>query len=165
MISFRKVQKKDLNLLLVSLDYPPNDGGISRISGDIIRSLVTKGYLTSVLTFSTSQNNASKRPNADYLNISKLKGLRDLQLIYNVFKVGREKRILATVWNPGATLAMLAGAKRVSILVHGTEILEYNDKPFRSWLRRIVLERAHHVICNSKFNEKLVNKIAPKAKT
>tara|TARA_B100000900_G_scaffold395169_1_gene393293 strand:+ start:998 stop:2122 length:1125 start_codon:yes stop_codon:yes gene_type:complete len=165
MISFRKVQKKDLNLLLVSLDYPPNDGGISRISGDIIRSLVTKGYLTSVLTFSTSQNNASKRPNADYLNISKLKGLRDLQLIYNVFKVGREKRILATVWNPGATLAMLAGAKRVSILVHGTEILEYNDKPFRSWLRRIVLERANHVICNSKFNEKLVNKIAPKAKT
>lgn len=165
MISFKKFQKKDLNLLLVSLDYPPNDGGISRISGDIIRSLVTKGYLTSVLTFYTNQNNASKRPNADYLNISKLKGLRDLQLIYNVFKVRREKRILATVWNPGATLAMLAGARRVSILVHGTEILEYNDKPFRSWLRRMVLERANQVICNSKFNQKLVNKIAPKAKT
>ena len=76
MISFKKFQKKDLNLLLVSLDYPPNDGGISRISGDIIRSLVTKGYLTSVLTFYTNQNNASKRPNADYLNISKLKGLK-----------------------------------------------------------------------------------------
>ena len=60
---------------------------------------------------------------------------------------------------------MLAGARRVSILVHGTEILEYNDKPFRSWLRRMVLERANQVICNSKFNQKLVNKIAPKAKT
>ena len=49
--------------------------------------------------------------------------------------------------------------------MHGTEILEYNDKPFRSWLRRMVLERANQVICNSKFNQKLVNKIAPKAKT
>ena len=154
-----------LNLLLLSLDYPPNDGGISEMAGDITRTLTSKGCLTRVVTFSANDNTGSARPKADYLEISKHKGLRDLQLMYAVNQVGRDTRILATKWNPEATLAMLAGARRVSILVHGMELIENNGQPLRNWLRRLVLERAHQVICNSKFCEKLVRKIAPKAQT
>ena len=154
-----------LNLLLLSLDYPPNDGGISRMAGDITRALTSKGCLIRVVTFSADDNTGSTRPKADYWEISKHKGLRELQLMYAINQAGRDTRILATSWNPEATMAMLAGARRVSILVHGDEIMEYNGKPFRTWLRRLVLERAHQVICNSKFNEKLVHKIAPKART
>jgi phosphatidyl-myo-inositol dimannoside synthase len=154
-----------LNLLLLSLDYPPNDGGISKVAGDITRTLTSKGCLTRVVTFSANDNTGSARSKADYLEISKHKGLRDLQLMYAVNQVGRDTRILATKWNPEATMAMLAGARRVSILVHGDEIMEHNDKPLRTWVRRLVFERAHQVICNSRFNEKLVHKIAPKAQT
>ena len=154
-----------LNLLLLSLDYPPNDGGISRMAGDITRALTSKGCLTRVVTFSADNNTGLKRPKADYWVISKHKVLRDLQLMYVANQAGRDTRILATTWNPEATMAMLAGARRVSILVHGDEIMEHNDKPLRTWVRRLVFERAHQVICNSKFNEKLVHKIAPKAQT
>ena len=154
-----------LNLLLLSLDYPPNDGGISRMAGDITRALTSKGCLTRVVTFSADNNTGLTRPKADYWVISKHKGLRDLQLMYVANQAGRDTRILATTWNPEATMAMLAGARRVSILVHGDEIMEHNDKPLRTWVRRLVFERAHQVICNSKFNEKLVHKIAPNAQT
>tara|TARA_B100000780_G_scaffold276500_1_gene245208 strand:+ start:1012 stop:2103 length:1092 start_codon:yes stop_codon:yes gene_type:complete len=154
-----------LNLLLLSLDYPPNDGGISHMAGDITRELTSKGCLIRVVTFSADDKTGSARPEADYLEISKHKGLRDLQLMYAVNQVGRDTRILATSWNPEATLAMLAGARRVSILVHGNELIENNGQPLRNWLRRLVLERAHQLICSSKFTEKLVHKIAPKART
>ena len=154
-----------LNLLLLSLDYPPNDGGISHMAGDITRALTSKGCLTRVVTFSANDNTGSTRPNADYWEISRHKGLRDLQLMYAVNQAGRDTRVLAIKWNPEATLAMLAGARRVSILVHGTELMENNGQPLRTWLRRLVLERAHQIICNSKFNEKRVHKIAPKAQT
>ena len=60
---------------------------------------------------------------------------------------------------------MLAGARRVSILVHGSELKNYKFKPFKTMLRRFVLERAHIVICNSAHNEKIIKKIAPKAQT
>ena len=98
-----------LNLLLLSLDYPPNDGGISHMAGDITRALTSKGCLTRVVTFSANDNTGSTRPNADYWEISRHKGLRDLQLMYAVNQAGRDTRVLAIKWNPEATLAMLAG--------------------------------------------------------
>lgn len=164
-MSLKKFKKKIYSFLYLSLDYPPNIGGISRLAGELTSQLHSKGLKVCVVTHSCKNKNTYIRPIADYYEVSKIKIIRYIQIILAVRYLGLKKPILTSLWNPEATLAMLAGAKRVSILVHGTELKIYKFKPFRTWLRRIVLERANNVICNSIYNEKIVNEIAPKAKT
>lgn len=161
----QKTSADRLSLLLLSLDYPPNDGGISRLAGGLIQALLDTGCALRVVTFPAGNTKGLPRPATDTLEIAHRKGLRDLQILRAVRDVGRETPILATVWNPEATLAMLTGARRVSILAHGNEVMEYTRQPLGTWLRRRIMERAHVVICNSRFTETLVQKIAPAART
>jgi phosphatidyl-myo-inositol dimannoside synthase len=155
--------------LVLSLDYPPNDGGISRLSAGLVAALVTAHPEPHVVTFASSGNSGVARPLAPVTEVERRKGVRDWQLfraIRNHLKLfGRDGPILATLWNPEATLAVLAGARRVSILAHGNEVMPYKRRGVKHWLRRIVLQRAHVVICNSGFTETLVKAIAPKAET
>ena len=78
---------------------------------------------------------------------------------------GPNAPIVTSVWNPEATLAMLSGARRVLILAHGNEVMPYRRQVLRTRVRRLVLGRAKMVVCNSRFTESLVKKIAPHAQT
>lgn len=154
-----------IEILFLSLDYPPNDGGISRLSAGLAKTLLDKGCAIKVITFSSDSIGGLSRPQVNTLEVVRWKVGRDLQMIRNVRKVNRNTRILCSVWNPEATIALLAGARRVSILAHGNEVMKYNGKTLRTWLRRLILEKARVVICNSFFTESLVKNIAPKART
>jgi phosphatidylinositol alpha-1,6-mannosyltransferase len=158
------------NPILLSLDYPPNDGGISRLSAGLAEALREAERSPIVVTFAAQGRQGLARPIVAHIEVNRRKGMRDLQIMQAVrhhLDTARscDVPILATVWNPEATLAMLVGAKRVSILAHGNEVMPYRSGHPKALLRRFVLERAHAVICNSRFTQGLVRDIAPRAHT
>lgn len=157
------------NLLVLSLDYPPNDGGISRLASALVMALRKQGSTLQVVTIKAGDTTGLPRPEVRHLEVAQRKGWRDWQLVQSVRahlrRHGADAPILATVWNPEATLALLAGAQRVSILAHGNEVMPYPGPGPKALLRQAVLERAHAVICNSHFTETLVRQAAPRART
>jgi phosphatidylinositol alpha-1,6-mannosyltransferase len=87
---------------------------------------------------------------------------------------GRGNTVLASVWNPEATLAMLLGLvgllpRNLWVMAHGNEVMAYPKTSGRyalkGWLRRRVLHYARGVICNSHYTEQLVKSLAPSANT
>ncbi|MAQ44255.1 MAG: hypothetical protein CL812_00085 [Confluentimicrobium sp.] len=156
-------------LLLLSLDYPPNDGGISRLGAGLVTTMVGRGLSPRIVSLVDAGKSGIHRPAATHVDVEPARSRRDLQIFCNVrahlAKYGRDAPILATVWNPEATLALLAGARRVSILAHGNEVMPYLRSGLKGRLRRYVLKRAHVVICNSRFTESLVLDAAPAART
>jgi phosphatidylinositol alpha-1,6-mannosyltransferase len=110
-----------------------------------------------------------KRPVGSVTEVSRRKGMRDWQVFKEIRnhlrQYGRDLPILATVWNPEATLALLAGARRVTILAHGNEVMPYPRNGLKARVRRMVLERARVVVCNSRFTEGLVKQIAPNVRS
>ncbi|MCE6949622.1 glycosyltransferase family 4 protein [Cereibacter sphaeroides] len=156
-------------LLLLSLDYPPNDGGISRLVSEAVAALEAAGQKTRVVTFASGGRTGLPRPESEVAEVDRRKGLRDLQLLQLVRRhlrqYGPDAPIVTSVWSPEATLAMLAGARRVTILAHGNEVMPYRRQVLKTRLRRLVLGRAKMVVCNSRFTESLVRQIAPQART
>ncbi len=154
---------------MLSLDFPPNDGGISRLSAGAVAALEASGMRARAVTFKMGNRSGLMRPSSHIEEVDVRKGKRDWQIVREIrryiYEFGKEAPILATLWNPEATLAMLAGAKRYSILAHGNEVMSYKRNGFKGQLRRIVMERAHAVICNSRYTESLVKSIAPKSRT
>ena len=153
------------SLALLSLDFPPNDGGISRLVGGMTQALHEAGCNTTVVTFEAAGREGLPRPPARYIEVPRRKGLRDWALFRAVRALKPGTPILTSVWNPEAALALLAGKRRISILAHGNEVMRYKGQSLKARLRRFVLERAHVVICNSHFTEGLVRDIAPGART
>lgn len=156
-------------LLILSLDYPPNDGGVSRLASGAVSALHDAGVTTHVVTFAAAGRTGMPRPSGFLSEVVRRKGRRDWQIFKLVRRYlrrsGRDGAILTSVWNPEATLAFLAGARRVTILAHGNEVMPYDRNGLKAWLRRRVLARARVVVCNSHFTETLVKKLVPAART
>jgi phosphatidylinositol alpha-1,6-mannosyltransferase len=156
-------------LLVLSLDYPPNDGGISRLASGVVASLHGLGATLTVVTFGAGDRLGPDRPSSTVVEVSHLKGWRDLELMRQVRSFirrnGRDAPILSTVWNPEATIALIAGGRRISILAHGNEVMPYGRPSLKGWLRGVILTSAHVVICNSRYTETLVKRVAPRSRT
>jgi phosphatidylinositol alpha-1,6-mannosyltransferase len=157
--------EKTTTMLLLSLDYPPNDGGISRLAAELTKALLESNSALRVVTLKSTETGGLKRPNVECHEVSRKRGVREWQIFRALRGYGRAAPILTTLWNPEATIAIIAGWRRVSILAHGNEVMPYLDKPLKQRLRRYVFEKAHVVICNSHFTEGLVRQIAPRATT
>lgn len=158
-----------MSVLIFSLDYPPNDGGISRLVSGAVAAFEASGEKVQVVTLASGARTGLPRPGGEVVEVDRRKGLRDVQMLRLVRQhlrhYGPNAPILTSVWNPEATLAMLAGARRVTVLAHGNEVMPYPRKGWKARLRRLVLERARVVVCNSGFTETLVRQIAPAART
>lgn len=156
-------------LLVLSLDYPPNDGGISRLVASTVKALGARGVRCRVVTHPEAGRIGPMRPVGDVVEVSAHKARRDLGLFFEVRRYlkanGSNAPILASVWNPEATIALLAGAKRLTILAHGNEVMPYPRGRLKKCLRRAVLTRAWSVVCNSRFTEALVEAVAPGSTT
>ncbi|MEP3145194.1 glycosyltransferase family 4 protein [Qipengyuania citrea] len=157
------------DLLIISLDYPPNDGGISRLASGMVGALQEAGLHIHVITSAAEGRLGLARPASEYTEVRRCKGLRDVGILLAIRRhfqtFGSGIPILTTVWNPEATLALLAGSRRVIVLAHGNEVMRYRYRGLKAIFRRFVLERAKVVVCNSRFTQDLVRQIAPAART
>ena len=155
-------------LLVFSFDYPPNDGGISRLCAGIVEGLSFRGVTVSVVA--QAANGGSGRPappRVPEVRLGPGRPRRELQ----AWRLLRKERpgcpVLCALWYPEGMISLAAGVKPVVILAHGSELLAPRAAWRRAWwrrLQRLVLERAALVVSNSEFTRRLVFEAAPRAR-
>ncbi len=150
--------------LVLSFDYPPNDGGISRLALGLVGELIAARLAPEVVTLDAAGAVGLARPDCPHHEVPVRRGPREWALLRILWREPRDRPVLCMVWNPEATVALLAGRRRVSIWAHGNEVMPYRGRWLRRWLRRRVLSHAHVVVCNSAFTRSLVAEIAPRAR-
>lgn len=159
--------KNDISIL--AYDYPPNDGGISRLTASFCQELHDTGHNIEVCTLSMAKPKAGLyRPDIPTYELPTKKGFREIGLAKYLLKTPKDKKFITTVWNPEATIAYGLQRKNLYILAHGNEVMPYPDATkfkIKSELRRRVLQSARCVICNSRYTEQLVLNINSNIKT
>lgn len=156
-------------LIILSYDYPPNDGGISRLTAAFAKQLADSGMNLEICTLKADNvEQRLSRPELPTVELSRRKGLRELELIKYLITKPKQIKVITTVWNPEGTLALLLRRTNLYILAHGNEVMPYpkgSKYLLKSWLRKKVLTSARCVVCNSQYTEQLVANISPNIKT
>src|ERR1035437_1851528 len=155
------------SLLLLSFDYPPNDGGIARLCSEIVTGSTQVGVGVQVIAPAPRKAipAASSQPNV--LRVKHARPWRE----WESFRALRDRTcrgpVVCGAWYPAGLLAQLAGARPRVILAHGLELMATKARGRREiWGRmlRFVCESADLVIANSEYTRKLVLRKAPGAK-
>jgi phosphatidylinositol alpha-1,6-mannosyltransferase len=152
-------------MILFSFDYPPCDGGISRLCAEIAGQLRLRHAELTIL----AQQSPEKTRN-DPSDTQRVYGRRPLREILALFRLRRLKKldntVLCGIWYPEGLIAVLSGCKNIVILGHGNELMVYN----RGWrkiawnaLRKWVLKKASCIIANSSYTAALAAHAAPGA--
>lgn len=152
-------------ITVLAYDYPPNDGGISRLGAGIVEGFVRCGWTPEAITLKPGGHEGPARPAAAHCEVSRQRGWREAGTLAHLLRTPRVRPIIATAWNPEGSVAALTGRARLTILAHGNELMNYDGRPVKARLRRWVLGRAHCVVCNSAYTQRLVQEIAPDART
>lgn len=155
--------------IIISYDYPPNDGGISRLTAAFATELAARDINIEVCTLEgNSIKQGLQRPSLPTVELSRNKGQREFGLLRYLLSRPKKSKIITTVWNPEASLTWLLGRKNLYILAHGNEVMPYPKGIkylLKSWLRKKVLTSARCIICNSHYTEQLALNISPNIKT
>lgn len=147
-------------IVILTYDYPPNNGGIARLCGEIV--------------------NQCKLQRMDYLVVTSVDGPEDERIVriigkrpWNDFRILCYLRqnltdndvILTGTFHPDGLLAYLSGRK-CYFLGHGAEFLE-GDGFFRKKIwphyRKWLLTKSTDNISNSHYTAGLIKKCSPKA--
>lgn len=158
------------NLIILSYDFPPQDGGIARLCQEI--AVGQERYFKKVTVLTTNRKGNSYTYN--YTEIDRIEFLEDrIKCEYEILKYFRsisdksEYVVLTATWHPEGLLGVLSGFKNIFFLAHGTELLS-GDSNFRKriWLPlycKFLLNKAKAVIANSNYTKRLVTNIQPRA--
>jgi len=154
-------------MLLFSFDYPPNDGGISRLCSEIVQGLVSRQHEVTVLT---QQFDEVELPDihklASTTKVIFKRPQRELQALVHFRTTPNLNICVSSIWYPEGLLAQVSNFKHRVILAHSAELYPPTQKwrqPLWRYLQRIVLEKADVVIANSHFTANFVKQVAPKA--
>lgn len=147
-------------IILLSFDYPPNNGGIARLCHEIVKELKRRELPYHVVT-----NVAS---DSDDENVTRITGRRG-EVEYKILKflkkhTSSEDLILCDTWHPAGSLAKISGRKYF-ILAHGAEYLpgaSFFRKKIYPIYRRSVLRGAECIIANSHYTAGLVESHSPR---
>ncbi|MGJ0429901.1 glycosyltransferase family 4 protein [Methylobacter sp.] len=155
-------------LSILSYDYPPNDGGISRLVSTIVNELSRRGRQIEVLTLAADGRPGLTRPQIPTQEVSRTRVQRDIATFVYLRGLPSNIPILATIWSPEGALAYLTRRTDNILMAYGNEVMPYPNGLrycIKNWLRRKVLSSARTVICCSRYTERLVRAISPNAKT
>lgn len=155
-------------IVMVSYDYPPLEGGISRLCAAVVAALAGAGYPISVIATDWVRADGFPAPAVSTTRVPVQRPLREFRTWRLLRALPRDTLIVTDVWHPEATLALLAGHRRLVVLAHGNELLPGTGgllNTIKTRLRRAVLGRAQRVICNSRYTEGLVKNVAPRVRT
>jgi phosphatidylinositol alpha-1,6-mannosyltransferase len=157
----------DESLLIHSFDYPPNDGGISRLCAEIAGEYAQKPAGACVLTQRTpTRGGATIAPHVPEIRLTARRPLREWQALRALHRSGRGRPVIAGIWYPEGLLVMLAGVRPLVILAYGSELMPTPSRVRRALWRRLqrhVLTAADLVIACSEYTRGLVLASAPEA--
>lgn len=148
---------------LLSFDYPPNHGGISRLCGEIARALRDRGARGGVVTQAAREPTPAAYPIGARVPASRPQ--RELSTLRHLR--GSTGGVLAGIWYPEGLLALLARRRPLVVLAHGLELRPTRAHWRRSLWRmlcRRVLTAADLVITNSHYTGELAREVAPTAR-
>lgn len=155
-------------LIIISYDFPPQDGGIARLCQEI--AVGQKKYFNEVTVLTTNRKGESYTYNFAQINRVEFTEERikcEIEIVKYLknIKYKNEYIVLTATWHPEGLLAYLGGFKNIFLLAHGTELLSGNSF-FRKniWLPfygKFLLKRAKGIVANSNYTKKLVNAIQP----
>ncbi|OQA49246.1 MAG: GDP-mannose-dependent alpha-(1-6)-phosphatidylinositol monomannoside mannosyltransferase [Bacteroidetes bacterium ADurb.Bin302] len=145
-------------LVLLSYDYPPNNGGIARLCGGIVRELKGRSYPYLVVT-----NVRSDHSDSD--NVVRISGKRGI-LEWRILKFLRNNTtnddiVLCDTWHPAGFLSLLSG-RDTYILCHGAELMSgkgFFKKHIKPVYRKWVLNHCKGAIANSQYTERLISSL------
>lgn len=152
---------------LWSYDFPPGDGGISRLCSAMVEELARRGRFKRTLTVVAGTAAGPNRPDVPTVVVPRRPGFRELMTAYHALRAPADTCVISSVWNPEGSLAWLLRKRDALVMAHGNEVMPYPAGPryrLKGWLRRQVLQSARTVVCNSRYTEGLVKAIAPDAR-
>lgn len=151
-------------MIVFSFDYPPRDGGIARLSSEIVSAAADAGVHVEVLTQSSELSGLSV-PGVPTDRVNPERPLRELAALMRV-PSWRDAVVVSGIWYPEGLLAALGQPRFHAILAHGMELMPAPD-PWRrrlwSTLQRRTLEGAQLVVANSRYTAEWVRRTAPDA--
>ena len=150
-------------IILLSFDYPPNNGGISRLCKEIVTELQRRGIDYHVVT-----NVPSEAEDEHVTRIVASRGVAEYRILRFIRKhTTRRDIIICDTWHPAGSLAALSG-RRFFVLAHGAEFLPgmtFFRKRLIPPYRRLILRKSAGVIANSHYTERLVSSLAKGLRT
>lgn len=144
-------------IVLLANDYPPNNGGISRLCGDIVSELKNRGIPYLVIT--SAHNSTGMKDDENIIRIIKKRGFLEYEIL-KILKsnITDDDIILCDTWYPAGLLCKMA-RKKYHILAHGAELLPgIGIIRSKIWpiIRQMVLNGSEGVIANSHYTANLV---------
>jgi phosphatidylinositol alpha-1,6-mannosyltransferase len=153
-------------VLLFSFNYPPNDGGVSRLCAELVSGLQRRGVGIQVLS-QRRDGVGSYLPSVPEERVAMRRPWRELAALRELRRTGANAAVICGRWYPEGLLAALAGVRPIVILAHGLEIKptrEHWRRRIWLWLMQRVLDRAEVVVANSGYTAQLVRTMAPSAR-
>ena len=159
-------------IIIFSYDFPPNTGGISRLTEKIAWFLAERygeQHIIEVLTLFNSSREFY-HPNVKIITVTPTLSGRTIEA-YNYLSEIKDKEntiVICGLWWPEGVVTEIAGLKNTYILTHAAEI-----RPDNTWFRKkiwipivasSVLRRAKKIVANSEFTAKLSTTLSPKAR-
>lgn len=145
---------------MVSFDYPPLEGGISRLCAAIVDDLLLRNHPVEVISRQTSAAQvAFQAPKTPEYRVPAKRFKADWQLFKRLRKYHRDDIVITGVWYPEALIAWFAGCRHIAVLAHGNDIMHGQPtlkNRLLSWARKHVFKRAKIVIANSHYTGNLV---------
>lgn len=150
-------------VIIFSYDFPPNNGGVSRLTSNIAKHLnlqKRENYTIEVLTIRNERRINKQYDYPIHTVVSTLKGRTfDAYRFLTNIKDKKNVIVICGLWWPEGLVAEIAGIKNIFILTHAAEI-----RPDNTWFRKkiwipviasTVLTKAKGVLANSKFTSDL----------
>jgi len=152
-------------VLFFSFNYPPHDGGVSRLCAELVLGLQRRGVGIRVLS-QRRNGPGSCIPPVPEERVTMRRPWRELAALRALRRIGPNAALICGLWYPEGLLAILAGMPPAVILAHGLELRPTRQRwRRRIWLclMRVVLRRADMVVANSEYTAGIVRAAAPGA--
>lgn len=151
-------------MIVFSFDYPPSDGGIARLTGELVFAAVASGISVNVVT-QASEFAGLVVPEASTARVNATRPRRELEALIRV-PGWREEVVVSGIWYPEGLIATLGQPRFHAVMAHGMELMPA-PSPLRrrlwSTLQRRTLEGAQVVVANSRYTAEWVRRTAPAA--
>ena len=155
-------------LLFFSYDFPPLEGGISRLCDEIVKQFIENKWDVKALSVKRVVKDGFANSEYPIETVVNKRGLRELHSLWKLITFSKDTLLITGVWYPEALLATLAGYKNLVILAHGNDVMKGRDTTKNktlATLRKWVLTRAKLVICNSHYTEGVIKEQFPDVNT
>ena len=150
-------------VLFFSFNYPPHDGGVSRLCAELVLGLQRREVDIRVLS-QRRHGPGSRIPLVPEERVTMRRPWRELAALRALRRAGPNGALICGLWYPEGLLAVLAGMPPAVILAHGLELRPTRQRWRRRiwlWLMRVVLRRADMVVANSEYTAGIVRAAAP----